>query len=137
MKNLLTIELNPTLQVAEPQFDSRVDQYSWSSDFAAGNANIGSLTEGQWSIINVLFEPSGVNDVDFTIQFAGVTAASGTLAGAGSQILGTYGFVWTPLDADDEGDNFLIIDDLSLIPEPSSLLLGLAGFGLLLRRRRV
>jgi hypothetical protein len=137
-QNLLTINLSPTIQSETPQFEPfRVDQYSWSSDFAAGNANIGNLTERQWSTLNVLFTPSGVSDVAFSVKFQGVQAAAGILTGAASQILGTYGFVWTPLNAADEGSNVLLIDDVSLVPEPSSsLLLCLAGLGLLARRKR-
>lgn len=137
-QNILTINLSPTLQSGSPQLlPSRVDQYSWSSDFAAGNANIGNLTEGQWSTLNLLFTPSGVSDVAFSLKFQGVEAASGILTGAATQSLGTYGFLWTPLDAADEGSNVLLIDDVSLIPEPSSsLLLCLAGLGLVVRRKR-
>lgn len=137
-ENLLTIQLAPTAQSGSPQLNPlRTDQYSWSSDFAAGNLNIGSLNEGQWSTLNVLFTPSGVNDVAFTIKFQGTTAASGTLVGAATQGIGSYGFVWTPLDSANEGSNVLLVDDVSLVPEPSSALLAsLAGLGLCLRRRR-
>jgi hypothetical protein len=45
--------------------------------------------------------------------------------------------VWNPLDPNNEGSNMLLIDDLSLVPEPSSaLLLGLAGFAFMTRRKR-
>jgi hypothetical protein len=136
-QNLLTIQLSPTTQSLTPQLDTRIDQYSWTSDFAAGNVNIGSLTETFGSIINVKFTPSGVNDVAFSIKFAGVEAANGVLLNAASQSLGTYGMVWNPLDPNNEGSNMLLIDDLSLVPEPSSaLLLGLAGFAFMTRRKR-
>lgn len=137
-ENILTIQLQPTAQSASPQLNPpRTDQFSWSSDFAAGSANIGTLNEGQWSTLNVRFTPSGVNDVAFSAKFQNVEFASGTLAGAGSQNLGTYGFVWKPLDPNNEGSNILILDDVSLVPEPSSALLAcVAGLGLLIRRRR-
>jgi hypothetical protein len=115
----------------------RTDQFSWSSDFAAGNPNIGTLNEGQWSTLNVLFTPSGINDVAFSVKFQNVVFANGILAGAASQTLGTYGIVWTPLNAANEGSNILILDDLSLVPEPSSaMLLGLAALGFVTRRKR-
>ena len=137
-ENILTIQLAPTAQSATPQLNpGRIDQFSWSSDFAAGSPNIGTLNEGQWSTLNVQFTPSGVNDVSFSAKFQGVQFASGTLVGAGSQTLGTYGFVWQPLNPNNEGSNILIIDDVSLVPEPSSALLAcVAGLGLMIRRRR-
>jgi hypothetical protein len=145
-ENLLTIQLTPQgAQTPDPDLSLRIDQYSLASDFAlsvsappsATPGNIGTLTEGQWSTLNVLFTPSGINDVAFDIKFQGVSAATGILTGAAGQSLGTYGMLWTPFDADDEGSNILILDDLSLVPEPSSaLLLGLAGLGFMTRRRR-
>jgi hypothetical protein len=136
-QNILTISLTPTAQSSDPDLPpNRTDQFSWTSDFAGGNSNIGSLNEGQWSTLNVTFTPSGA-DVEFSAKFQNVEFASGTLVGAGSQILGEYGMVWDPLDPNNEGSNILIIDDLTLVPEPSSaLLLGLAALGFVTRRRR-
>lgn len=144
-ENLLKVTMAPTSQSGSPQGVSppRVDQFSWDSAYAAGNSNIGYLSEGQWSIINVLFTPSGASDVAFSVKFFDqindvfVEAASGTLAGAASQNLETYGFVWTPLDPNNEGANNLYLDDVSLVPEPSSaLLVALAGLCFVSRRRR-
>jgi hypothetical protein len=139
-ENLLTIRMSPTLQDADPTQSIRVDQFSWSSDFALGASNFGILGEGDYSILDILFSPSGVNDVDFSLKTAGLEFASGTLAGAGSQFVSTWGFEWIPLDPDNEGSNILIVDDLSLsiIPEPSSSLAVamLLGIGILVRSRR-
>jgi len=141
-ENLLTIRMSPTLQDADPTLTSRVDQFSWSSIFAPGVSNFGILGEGQYSILDILFSPSGVNDVDFSVKTAGLEFASGTLPGAGGEFVSTWGFEWIPLDPDNEGANILIVDDVSLsinvIPEPSSSLAVamLLGLGILVRSRR-
>lgn len=88
-ENILTIQLEPTAQTASPTLNTRTDQYSWTSDFATGSSNIGTLNEGQWSTLNVKFTPSGLNDVAFSVKFQDVELASGTLTGAASQNLGT------------------------------------------------
>ena len=139
-ENLMTIRMSPTLQVADPSLSTRIDQFSWSSDFGAGASNFGTLPEGVYSIFDILFSPSGVNDVDFSVKTDGIEFASGTLTGAGSEFVSTWGFEWIPLDPDNEGSNILIVDDLSLsvIPEPSSSLVVamLLGLGMLVRSRR-
>jgi hypothetical protein len=137
-ENLLTVSLSPTLQTPDPDLaPNRVDQFSWTSDYATGNPNIGNLTEGQWSTINVLFTPSGVNDVAFSVKFQNVEFASGILAGAAGETLENYGFVWDPEDPLDVGSNIFIIDDVRMIPEPTSALLaGLGALGFAFRRRR-
>lgn len=136
-QNLLTININPTAQTSSPDLNTRTDIFSWDSDFAAGSSNVGTLNEGQWTSLNVLFTPSGVNDVDFTIKSVNNVIATGTLAGQGGAEIGTWGFEWNPLDPDDVGDNILIFDDVVFIPEPSSaMLLMLAGLGILSRRKR-
>lgn len=140
-ENLITINLSPTAQTLTPQFTPpRTDQYSWTSDFASGSLNIGTLNENQSSVLDVYFTPSGLNDVRVVVKFAGVTSVDTILVGAATQSVGDYGMIWTPLNAALPGSNVLIVDDLSgpgVVPEPSaSLLLGLAGLGLLSRRRR-
>jgi hypothetical protein len=137
-ENILTITLKPTAQSTTPDLPpNRVDQFSWTSDFAGGNPNIGTLNEGQWSTLNVKFTPSGINDVAFSVKFQNVEFAAGTLVGASAQTLGEFGMIWNPLDPTNEGSNILIIDDVRLIPEPTSALLaGLGAIGFALRRRR-
>lgn len=141
-ENLLTIRMSPTLQDADPSTTTRVDQFSWSSIYALGASNVGTLAEGNYSVLDILFSPSGVNDVDFSLKTAGLELASGTLPGAGSEFVSNWGFEWIPLDSDNEGANILIVDDVSLsiyvIPEPSSSLAVamLLGIGILVRSRR-
>ncbi|MFZ9937570.1 MAG: PEP-CTERM sorting domain-containing protein [Luteolibacter sp.] len=136
-ENILTIQLQPTSQAANPSLDNRVDQFSWSSDFAIGGSNIGTLNEGTATTLNLTFTPSGVSDVAFSATSAGVPLVSAVLVGAATQNLDNFGFVWIPLDPTNEGANYLNIDDVSLVPEPSSALLAcVAGLGLLIRRRR-
>lgn len=150
-EDILTIRMTPTAQSTQPQnplnpTNNRNNQFSWSSDYSTlDQSNIGTLFEydpnppnqNLYSDISVLFTPSGVNDVSFSVVIGGNPAASGILTGIGGAELDTYGFLWEPLDPLDVGANQLLFDNLSVVPEPSStLLLGIAGLGLALRRRR-
>ena len=150
-EDILTVRMAPTTQSTQPQnplnpTNNRENRFSWSSDYSVlDQSNIGTLFEydpnppnlNLYSDISVLFTPSGVNDVAFSVVIGGNPAASGVLTGIGAAELDTYGFLWEPLDPFDVGANQLLFDNLAIVPEPSStLLLGIAGLGLALRRRR-
>ena len=85
------------------------------------------------------FTPNGVNtDFNLTIT-SGVNFLNkaGLIPIAPSLMTGNFGLTWTPTTPGSEGENYFVMDNLSVIPEPSSvLLLCLAGLGLVSRRRR-
>ena len=118
----------------------RVDETSWSSDFATGRA-VGTLTENQYITLDITFTKGIGEDVNFTVTDSGGVLASGTLTGLGANpILDTFGAIWTPLAPDvngsNTGSNSLMFDTISLIPEPASALLGLLGVSFVFVRRR-
>ncbi len=138
--NLFTVGLTPQSQSVQPSQNTRLDTLSWSSDYAGGGANIGTTQQGVGYNMNILFTPSGTNDVDFSIKFSGIQFASGTLAGAANEIVETWGFEWILFDQNDPdnaGTNRLVVDDVSFIPEPSAaMLMMLTGLAFLVRRSR-
>jgi len=83
------------------------------------------------------FNATGPN-VDFSISISGDSyneSDSGTIAGAASAVIGNLRIGTEIGDGDDWGDNFFVATNIA-IPEPSTaLLLGIATFGLMRRRR--
>ncbi|MCX6868785.1 MAG: PEP-CTERM sorting domain-containing protein [Verrucomicrobia bacterium] len=134
-QDIFTLTFTPSTQTLDPDSDFRVDNVSWSSNYGAGGA-IGTLTEPQFTTLEITFTPGSGNDVTFNVKSAGVQLKTGTLTNAAGLNLNTFGALWTPLDPLDVGANQLVFDNLSLVPEPSSALLGLLGASLVFVRRR-
>lgn len=96
----------------------------------------------------------GTNPYSFDLGFTANGANTNFVLGIGSELnslqtepievavnpntsTGKFGVTWTPSDYPNAGEGYLLVDNLSVVPEPSSaVLLGLAGFGLLSRRKR-
>lgn len=134
-KDIFTLTFTPASQVADPDSNVRVDNVSWSSFYGAGGA-VGTLTEPDFTTLEITFTPASGNDVTFNVKSAGIQLKTGTLTNAGGLNLNTFGALWTPLDPLDVGANQLVFDNLTLVPEPSSALLALLGTSLVFVRRR-
>jgi len=136
--NLFTINFTPTAQApgGDPTTSTRVDNVSWSSG-AFSSAPIATLTEGQWTTIDLTFvQIPSTSDAQFNLSSAGVSIASGTLTGFAAANVATFGAVANAYSGNSLGNNMLIFDDISLVPEPSAALLGMLGASFALVRRR-
>jgi hypothetical protein len=131
--NLLTIDLTPA---ANPN----TFNMSFSSDFFAGIANWGTLdaldTAGN-PYFQLQFQTwaDGANMYYSLFDVNGGTISTGALTGTSlsDEITDLEISVDT---AGGAGDGFLIVDNVSLVPEPSSALLGLLGASFAFLRRR-
>ena len=66
-----------------------------------------------------------------------LTTQTGTIAMAPGTLIDKFNATWTPVSTANPGDNYLLIDNLVMVPEAStSLLLCVAGMSLALRRKR-
>lgn len=132
--NLLTIDLTPAASVNT--FD-----ISFSSDYFTGQSGWGTLdaldTAGT-PYFQVQFQTwtDGVNMFYSLNDLNGGTMSSGSLSGGISL---TDNITELSIDVDTTGgagDGFLVVDNVTLIPEPSSALLGLLGASFAFLRRR-
>ncbi len=130
---LFGIYFTPTNQ-DNPDATNRVDSVTWTS-MGFQSSVLGPLNEGTWTTLDLTFTLSG-SDVFFNLNSAGSPVTSGTLTGLATETIETFGVVMLPVDFNDVGNNVLYFDDISLVPEPSSAMLGLLGASFLLRRRR-
>ncbi|WP_193212272.1 PEP-CTERM sorting domain-containing protein [Luteolibacter marinus] len=140
--NLLSIFLTPFDQDPDPDTDTLFNTFSWSTGAGAATSVLGgfSAQESFAYTLSIAFSLSGANDISFLADVNG-SQFSGVLAGLGAEDISTMGAFWDINNIADPGSNFLVFDDVTLsanvIPEPSVALLGLAGLGAgLLRRRR-
>ena len=81
--------------------------------------------------------PGGANPT-FSATVTGTNAQTftGIATGLGSSTVDRFGALWNVAASTTAGDNGIIFDNLSVVPESSTALLaGLASFGLLRRRR--
>ena len=132
--NLLTIDLTPAASV-------NTFNISFSSDYFLGVINWGTLdalnTLGN-PYFQILFQTStdGVGGMFYSLNDvnSGVMS-SGTLSGTTltDNITGLSNSVITGGAA---GNGFLVIDNVSVIPEPTSAMLGLLGASFVFLRRR-
>lgn len=61
---------------------------------------------------------------------------AGSVAGKGATTFTTVGLDWDVRNTPESGLNFLLVDSLSLVPEPSAAVMGLLSLGVLAGRRR-
>lgn len=133
---LLTVELRPSSQSADPDNDtaSYTVYYAFGGGALVSSSN--NISEGGFYNFSLTTDASG-------LQFAfGTQSQNFTFDGA----LGAYDvndttlsleFTWAQGGAD-FGDNELLFDNISIVPvpEPSAALLGLGALGFLAARRR-
>jgi len=134
--NLLTISLVP---VVTPAMDAYQVCYTVGagSQTAALDGNNDPMYIYQYGpyTMNLALLANGANPTfSGTVIGTNTKTFTGVATNMGSTAIDRVGAVWNVTDA---GDNYIVFDNLSLVPEPSSaLLLGLTGIGLALRRRR-
>ena len=126
--NLLTLTFTPS--GGPTQYD-----VSWSSAFATG-ALIGSLSANTPTQFRLNTFASGAN-VAYSLTNAGTPVSSGLLVGASaSDVINSFAVNWDSASNGGLGNNSITIDNISVVPEPSSALLGLLGASFAFLRRR-
>lgn len=137
--NVFSFYLTPFDQDPDPILDTAYHTYSWST--GAGpktDVLIGHSAQELFAYtVTISFATSG-SDVTFTGNVNGDTFG-GLLPGLAGVSVEQVGAIWTPLNGpSDPGSNQLLFDNISMVPETSSALLGLLGASLaLVRRRRI
>ena len=136
--NLFTFYLNPTSQVPDPQSQTEYNSYSWSTGTGAATVALpgyGSQETFAYTL-TVNFFNAGGGDVGFNADVNG-SGFSGVIPGAASESIANFGAIWNTLNGKTApGSNFMVFDNVSLVPEPSSALLGLLGVSFVFVRRR-
>lgn len=143
--NLFTVVFTPAAQSGTPESPPDMQ---WNLSYAVGPYTPGdptiSLTtgvlEGSIYQFDLSFTPQNLTTTDFKLVVSS-GASSHTRTGgftiAPNTVIENFGLTWTPSVDGDAGSNFITIDTLEVVPEPSAAaLLGLAGLGLAFRRRR-
>ena len=138
--NIFTFYLNPTSQVPDPENQTEYNSYSWSTGTGAPTVALaGRGSEETYAYtLTVNFYYAGGTDVGFNADVNG-DGFTGIIPGGTTQTIGSFGAIWNTLNGKTApGSNFMVFDNVSLIPEPSSALLGLLGtsFAFIRRRRR-
>lgn len=127
--NLLTIDLAP----------AGTGQYSatWSSDFASG-ALFGLLTKNTSTQFQLdTWWNGSAMAYSFTNALNGVSSGTFSSGVGQSDTLTSFAVNWDSTTGGGFGNNYITVDNVSLVPEPSSsLLICLAGLGFISRRRR-
>ena len=140
--NLFSFILTPDSQVEFPESDKVFHYASWST---GTNAPVNiypvppqkATEEGYFYDLVVTFSAaSSGNDVAFAATFGGQSFNGIIPDAATSSGIATVGAFWEPSDATNPGSNYMLFDNLSLVPEPSAALLGLLGASCVLVRRR-
>lgn len=137
--NLFSFILTPFSQSPTPESSTNFNTYSWSTGLGAPTTVLTGLAaqENFAYTFTVNFFDAGAGDVGFNANINGIDNFSGTLTGLGSQSISTIGAFWdTNTGAAGPGSNFMLFDNVTLIPEPSSALLGILGTSCLFFRRR-
>lgn len=99
--------------------------------------DINVFEDNVWNLSVTASANSGNSNLsDFSVVVNGATAGlTGVSMNPGTAVSG-FGFSWDKSGAAFTND-YIVVDNLSVVPEPSSaVLLGLAGLGLVARRRR-
>jgi MYXO-CTERM domain-containing protein len=108
---------------------------SWSSAFAAGGV-IGTVNANTSTQFQLNTSWNGSN-VLFGLSNAGSPIASGTFAGlSNTNVINGFAVNWNSNSNGGLGNNSITVDNVSVVPETSSALLGLVGAAFALRRRR-
>jgi hypothetical protein len=125
--NLLTINLTPG---AAGQYD-----VSWNSGFAAGGP-IGPLVANTSTQFQLDTYWNG-SAVAYNFSNAGSPVSSGTFATLlATDVMNGLSVNWDSSTGAGVGNNSITIDNVSLVPEPTSAMLGLMGASFAFLRRR-
>jgi MYXO-CTERM domain-containing protein len=142
--NIFSLFLNPFDQDSSPQTDVAYHTLSWSTGNNIPTVVLPGVAVQENTLATptspytfaISFTPSGANDVAFNATIGG-SSFGGTLAGLATTNIEKFGAFWTPLNGPaNPGSNFMIFDNVSVIPEPSAALLGLLGATVAFTRRR-
>lgn len=138
--NLFSFILTPTAQVSNPEGVQAFHFMSWSTgvgpEVEVWNGAIHpSVYEGGAFTFNLAFAPGAGTSVDFTAH-VGSLYFTGNIPNANTESIKTVGAFWDTSNAAHPGSNFMAFDNLSLVPEASTSLLGLLGASVALMRRR-
>ena len=126
--NLLTLNFTPGIS----------GQYNigYTSAFAPSGA-IGSVLANTSTQFQLNTFASGVNSVGYTLTNAGAPVAAGVLAGAAqSDVVNSFAVNWDSASNSGLGNNSITIDNISVVPEPTSAMMALLGASFALIRRR-
>lgn len=144
--NLFSLFFTPATQTANPDGDTDAQwDLSYSTGLSGPIAFVpgeGVVESGTYSL-SLTFTPNGAS-TDFSLTIASQVNSetrTGTIPVDPLTVAANFNLLWAPIGgAESSGDNFLIVDDLAVVPEPASvaawMLLSLAGFSLVARRRR-
>lgn len=117
------------------QVDPEGTTATWSMFYVTGAGTFPlsiAIEESTTQNFSLAFTPNG-SSTNFSLNLSGLVR-TGTFAVPSSTIASDFALEYT---ADQAGDNYIMVDNLSVVPEPSSfLLLGLAGLGFVSRRKR-
>ena len=88
----------------------------------------------------LVFTPKDATSANYSLTMlinGSSTTRTGTIAMAPGTVVDKFSALWTPTNLASPGDNYLLVDNIVLVPETStSLLLCAAGVSLAFRRRR-
>lgn len=127
--NLLTINLTPN---ATPgQYD-----VAWTSGFFASGSIPSPVGAGFVTQFQLDTWADGPN-VAYNFSNAGFSLSSGTLTGVvATDLITRFAVNWDSNSNGGFGNNSITIDNVSLVPEPTSAMLGLLGASFVFLRRR-
>jgi hypothetical protein len=132
--NLLSIQFEPD------SVDATLMNVTWSTGAGSSTSTpLGVQYDGPYHI-NVNFSSTGGANAGFTATLTGANSLSfsGALPGLGSETVASVGQHFVR-NAPAAGDNYMLFDNLAVVPEPSAglMLLSALTAPLLVRRRKV
>ena len=138
--NLFSFHLIPFAQVASPELNNGFHTYAWSTGNNSPTAVLPSVASAEENAPSYLFSVSfsqGVgSDVNFTAS-VGNQSFGGVIPNSNTETITKIGAFMNAFSTPaTTGSNYMNFDNVSLIPEPSSALLGLLGASFALGRRR-
>lgn len=137
--NLFSLIFTPYKQVDAPESETAFNQLHWSTGSGSPVlVNNGlSVEEFQSYTFGITFAPSATpGNVAFSANISGASFFSGELVGLANEEIKEFGAFWKPTSLADPGSNTILFDNVNLVPEPSSALLGLLGASFAFLRRR-
>lgn len=138
--NLFSFYLTPFAQNSSPETNNGFHTYAWSTGnntptvvlpgFASAEAGAPSY------LFSVGFSQGAGTNVNFTAS-VGNQVFGGVIPNSNTEVIAKVGAFMNAYDtAATTGSNYMNFDNVSLVPEPSSALLGLLGASFALGRRR-